>query len=502
MRKKTQLFKCCLTALAAVTALICVLACSNFFFLNGGITAEAADLTDEAFPKLHWKLEFGDSKIGTIQSVCVTPNYIVTIDNVADDPNQHDIVSAYYKNKTDENGNPVEQYSLAKRVSDFNWEHGNCMAYNPTTNLIYVALYTNTTGDNAGCIYEMDPNTLEYVGKVQIGDGSYNILGIGYKADTNQYVIQTDDGADYSMMLLDANFQIIDNYGPVDPKPGWNFQGLVVNGDYVINLPLTSQKSGEWIDVFSLSRRALVYSARMHIDLHGAAGTEGEGFSMLDTNTLLLIMNVREKSGADMVRFYTARIPEQKSVSENSVSDNSVSGNEVVSENEASVSSASASQNKIQNNKKNHSKGSGKTSKAGSSGKQKAGPKTISSLNQNAVYKKDGSSKPVAEAPAFQFVNSVFVGAGKVIGAVMTGNRKALGKFGRSASRFFRTFWHRIRTFRAPHWLPYAIVFGILLLLGPGMLLYMIHLKKARERLKKRTKELRDEIRKKMDEDD
>lgn len=477
MRKNSRMLKCCLAVLTAVAALICVSAFSGrIFHALGGVIADAASLTDESFSKLRWKLEFADSKTGSVQSVCVTEHYIITIDNVADDASKHDIVSAYYKGTEDENGNPVKQYSLAKRVSDFNWEHGNCMTYNPNKGLIYVALYTNTEGDNAGCIYEMNPNTLEYAGKIQIGDGSYNILGIGYKEDTNQYVIQTDEAGGYSMKLLDANFQIIDDYGPVDPSPGWNFQGLVVIGDYVINLPLTKQKLGEWIDVFSLSRRSLIYSKRMRIDLTEAGGTEGEGFGRLDEDTLILIMNSRNSDGADMVRFYTAKIPENKDNSKETVSGNGAS----VSENgsESTVSSDNTPK------------------------KKNAGKKPLNSLNENAVYKKDGSYEPVAEAPAFQAITKALGSAGTFLRALFTGNKKALGEFKENVSHGFRTFVQKVRHFHPPRWLPYVVIAISLFLLGPGMLLYMIHLKRARKRSRERTKRLREEIRKRMEEEE
>lgn len=482
IRKNFRLLKCCLAAFLAAAALLCVPSFSVFHFLMPGtISARADNLTDDSFSKLEWKLEFADYKIGTVQSVCTTENYIITIDNVADDPSKNDIVSAYYKNKTDENGNPVKQYSLAKRVSDREWEHGNCMTYNPNTGLIYVALYTNTTGDNAGCVYEMDPNTLEYVGKIQIGDGSYNILGLGYKEDTNQYIMQTDAAGGFSMKLLDANFQIIDDYGPVDPNPGNNFQGLVADGDYAINLPVTvhKKKLGEWMDVFSISRRALIYSAQMNIDLYGSTASEGEGFCKLDEDTLLLVLNIYMKDGAEMVRFYTAEIPGSagEKVSEKA----SMSANGAVSENRAdSENSGSAS---------------------GSSSGNAAASLPLNTLNENSVSRKNGSSQVVTEAPAVRGLNSLLSNFEKLLGALVTGNGKALRKFGRNITHGWRTFLHHLHHIHTPRWLPYAILFAVLLVAGPGMLLYMLHLKKARKRLDERTKRLREEILRKMDED-
>lgn len=480
-RKNSRMLKCCLAVFITAAALLCMPGC--ILPSPGILTAEAADLSDDIFPDLQWKLEFADAKTGVVQSVCVTDNYIITIDNVADDASRNDIVSAYYKNTTDENGDPVKQYSLAKRVCNFNWEHGNCMTYNPTTGLIYVSLYTNTEGDNAGCVYEMDPRTLSYVGKQQIGDGSYNILGLGYKSDTNQYVMQTDAAGGFSMKLLDADFRIIDDFGPQDPKPGSNFQGLMADGDYAVNLPVTVRKNlGEWMDVFSVSRRSVIYSGQMNIDLYGADVTEGEGFARLDQDTLLLIMNVVTKDGANMVRFYTASLSKNESTKEAADSGSS------------SLSSDSLSENSAAEPAEADSSQSGLSDAASASGREMALP----SSGENAA---DGTASIVSEAPAVRVLNTFLTNAEKLVRALVTGNRKALRRFGRRTAARWKKLVRRVRAFRPPGWLPYAILFAVLLAAGPGMLLYMIHLKRARRRLRKRTKELREEIRKKMEED-
>lgn len=267
---------------------------------------------DEAFSHITWEKLFEDALLtpnGVMQSVCVTEHYIISIENTADDPGQPDTVSAYYRNSVDENGQPVQQYSLAKRVADTDWEHGNGMAYNPNTGEIYVALYTNTHGDNGGCLYVMDPNTLALKGKIKVSD-SYNILGIGYRREENQYVIQTDGTGGYSIKILDENFQLLDDQGPADPSPGYNFQDLCVSGDYVINFPLTyGMNIGEYMHVYSLSRRTTVASVPLDFQLMDYIQIEAESICELEQGVFLTIVNVVDSSGGRRCCFYRTVLP-------------------------------------------------------------------------------------------------------------------------------------------------------------------------------------------------
>jgi hypothetical protein len=167
---------------------------------------------------------------GNMQSICATEDYIICMENVAEDASTPDVIKAYYRNDTDEEGNPVEQYSLAKRVADTCYEHCNGMAYNPNTGEIAVALYTNYIAENRGCIYLMDAKTLEYKSKVKISD-DYNILGIDYDSDQDRYVIQTDAQGGYSFKILDSQFQVVEDLGNYDgTAKGSNFQDLCVSG--------------------------------------------------------------------------------------------------------------------------------------------------------------------------------------------------------------------------------------------------------------------------------
>lgn len=177
----------------------------------------------------------------------------------ADNAETLDIVSAYYRYDKDADGNPVEQYSLANRVQEREWEHGNGMTYNRRTNEIYVSLYTNTIEENRGCLYVMDPDTLGYKRTIKVAD-DYNILGIDYIEKTDQYIIQTNVDGGYSFKILDRNFQVIDDLGEFkDSTVGTNFQDCIVSEDYIITFPLTLDMGiGDYFSIYSIEGRCLV----------------------------------------------------------------------------------------------------------------------------------------------------------------------------------------------------------------------------------------------------
>ena len=66
------------------------------------MTGSAEIAGPEAFENLVWEQVFQDDLHGgVVQSVCVTENYIITIENMADNAEVRDIVSAYYRKDTD-----------------------------------------------------------------------------------------------------------------------------------------------------------------------------------------------------------------------------------------------------------------------------------------------------------------------------------------------------------------------------------------------------------------
>lgn len=267
---------------------------------------------DGAFSNIAWKQVFEEGLIkpsGVVQSICATKDYIITIENTAENQ-EPDVVSAYYKNKVDKDGNPVKQYSLAKRVADTNWEHGNGMAYNPNTNEIYVALYTDLNPENRGCLFVMDPETLQYKGKIKISD-DYNVLGIGYKKDTNQYVIQTNIEGGYSFKILDSNFHVVEDLGQyANTAKGNNFQDLAVSGDYILNFPLTLNLGiGDYLHVYSISRKAMIADPKLDFHFEGITEDEPESLCEIEPGVFLAAVNVVEASGQRKIRFYKMELP-------------------------------------------------------------------------------------------------------------------------------------------------------------------------------------------------
>lgn len=277
------------------------------------ITAEAGIAEDDAFAGAKWEKIIEDTiegEQGVVQSMCATEHYIVCMENTGDQTDAPDIIKAYYRNSVDENGNPVEQYSLAKRVADKNYEHSNGMAYNPKTGEIAVALYTNNDEQNRGCIYLMDAQTFAYKGKVQISD-QYNILGIDYDEENDRYLIQTNVDGGYSFKILDNQFRIIEDLGEyIGTAKGDNFQDLCVSGDYIINFPLTLFLGiGDYINMYSISRRALVSDSQLDFQFEGVSYDEPEGICELEPGVFAAAVNVGYEDGRRTICIYKTMVP-------------------------------------------------------------------------------------------------------------------------------------------------------------------------------------------------
>lgn len=285
-------------------------------FLSGvyGTAAAAAGIAeDDAFEGAKWEKIIEDEiegEQGVVQSMCATEHYIVCMENTGDNTDAPDVIKAYYRNTVDENGNPVEQYSLAKRVAEQNYEHANGMAYNPNTGEIAVALYTSNDEQNRGCIYLMDAQTFTYKGKVQISD-QYNILGIDYDEEYDRYVIQTNIEGGYSFKILDNQFQVTEDLGEyLGTAKGDNFQDLCVSGDYIINFPLTLFMGiGDYINMYSISQRALVSDSRLDFGFEGVVHDEPEGICELEPGVFAAAVNVVYEDGRKTVCIYKTMVP-------------------------------------------------------------------------------------------------------------------------------------------------------------------------------------------------
>lgn len=269
--------------------------------------------SDDAFEGVTWEKIFEDDiegPNGVVQSMCVTENYIICIENYEDSTEKSDIIKAYYRNDTDVHGKPVERYSMAKRVVERSYEHGNGMAYNPNTREIAVALYTHLEPENRGCIFLMDSETLSFKRKVKIAD-DYNILGIGYDGENDRYIIQTNVDGGYSFKILDNKFKIIEDLGEYDgTAKGNNFQDLCVSGDYIINFPLTLGLGiGDYINMYSISRKELVSDPQLDFQLGDVSSDEPESICELEPGVFIAAVNVVEADGSRKIRIYKTMVP-------------------------------------------------------------------------------------------------------------------------------------------------------------------------------------------------
>lgn len=284
-----------------------------FGWMLNPLTVHAEIASDRAFDGAVWEKIIEDdieAAEGVVQSMCVTDYYIIMMENVAEDGTTPDIIKAYYRYDHDENGQPVERYSLAKRVQDMCYEHCNGMAFNPNTREIVVALYTSYNAENRGCVFLLDADTLEFKGRLKITD-DYNILGIGYDQAEDCYYIQTNADGGFTFKKLDSQFQIIDDYGTMEGySKGTNFQDLCVSGDYIINLPLTLHMGiGDYINMYSISRRVMVSDTQMNFNFEGVSGDEPESICELEPGLFAVTVTQSYADGRRTVAVYKTMVP-------------------------------------------------------------------------------------------------------------------------------------------------------------------------------------------------
>ncbi len=282
------------------------------FTFEAALAPRETKAADNLLGDASWQFLFASpmsTVTGVVQSICVTDYYIITIENVADSADTLDIVSAYYKWPYDEYGNPVQQYSLAKRVQSEEWEHGNSMCYNPNTGEIYVALYTNTKSENRGSLYVMDPQTLTRTRTIKL-TSNFNFLAITYDEVNNIYYAQTNADTGYSILAFDENFSIMANYGPEDPAPGYNFQDFCLAGDYLLEFPLTyGMDIGEYMMAYSVSSRSVVDIIPLYFGHDSSTKIEPESIKALDGSGFIVAVNVAFADGSSQCEFYRAEFP-------------------------------------------------------------------------------------------------------------------------------------------------------------------------------------------------
>lgn len=244
---------------------------------------------------------------GQLQSICATDQYIVCLVNGDKYTTKPDTLIAFYRNSTDANGNPVEQYSYAFHVTETDYEHGNGMTYNPDTQEIAIAgLFTNDSS-NAGAVFLVDANTLQFKRKVQVGDGSMNYFGIDYDQENGRYILMANRVADYSFIFTDSDFQITDTLNLHLSNSRSSFQDFCVAGDSIISIPYM-QRDGfmNIVDVYSISQKQRVGSYYLTLPGHDAFDVEPEGICQLEPGHLLMASIIK---GTTNFRLYDITLP-------------------------------------------------------------------------------------------------------------------------------------------------------------------------------------------------
>lgn len=242
---------------------------------------------------------------GQLQSMCATDQYIVCLVNANKYTTEPDTLIAYYRNDTDANGNPVEKYSYAFHVTETDYEHGNGMCYNPNTQEIAIAgLFTNNP-DNAGAVFIVDANTLQFKRKVQVGNGSMNYFGIDYVPETDQYVLMANRIADYAFCFTDSEFNITDILNLHLSYSRSSFQDFIVCGDSIISIPYM-QREGYMniLDVYSISLEQRVGSYYLTLPGHDAFDVEPEGICELEPGHFLISSIVKDTTNFKIYEVY------------------------------------------------------------------------------------------------------------------------------------------------------------------------------------------------------
>ena len=318
-----------------------------FLFLTHPILCQAGFASNTPFAGVSWEMVAEYPLLGStgvVQSVCATEDYIICIENYNDLTTDSDVVSAYYKNDTDKDGNPVTQYSLALQVQDADYAHANGMAYNPVTHEILVSGYSSPDASNFGCIFRLDPDTLQQKERVQISD-SYNILGIDYLPSTGGYLIQTDTNGGYSFKILDASFQVVDDWGtyPFDFYME-NFQDLCVSGDLFFIFPLTMHLGiGNFLQTYSISQKTLLSDDAVDFGFSDdIVSNEPEGLCETNPGEFIAIVNLQKSDGTRLLRLYRTRVPYLFHISTSSAEHGSVSESGDVSRGEEKTISYTA----------------------------------------------------------------------------------------------------------------------------------------------------------------
>ncbi len=280
------------------------------FFGGMAMNVQAAIKDATVFENVSWEY-MGETSVisdtGWLQSMCCTEDYIICLENTSTSDSTADTFLAFYKNEVDADGNPVTQYSLAKTVTETDYEHANGMTYNPDTREILVVGATPLNRENRGIVYIVDADTLKLKRTVRLSNG-YKLLGVAYSEDTGHYVVQffNDGYTESFFMELDEDFQQV---GDVMPAVMWQdirHQDFCISGDYLISLAFTEGASNSNVmHIYSLSQRELLVSYDLDILQEDGAFIEPESICEMGPGQILIGNAMRDPR---RIAFYWTRV--------------------------------------------------------------------------------------------------------------------------------------------------------------------------------------------------
>ena len=266
---------------------------------------ESADVFQDSQWGLLLEYEL-DNDIENFQSICVTDQYIVCLVNSSNKEAIPDRLIAFYKNDTDENGEPVEQYSYAKTVCETDYEHGNGMTYNPETDEIIIAGGHPLKQENFGCLFVVDAQTLQFKRKIQISS-EWRVRAVSYCADKKGYLVQSCKLNNYRFVEVDMDFQITrEFFGDISISKKETFQDFEVCGNDIITVPFEKGNSYNG-SVFLYSRDDGGLVGKYELDLpSGASAVEAESVAELSPGVFLLGCAM---GGPRRIALYQAELP-------------------------------------------------------------------------------------------------------------------------------------------------------------------------------------------------
>lgn len=234
------------------------------------VPAYSAIKDETVFNDVQWEA-IGETPVlqdkGWVQSMCTTNNYIICLENASNKTSDNDTLIAFYKNDYDENGNPVEQYSVAKQVTEMDYEHGNGMTYNPVTNELLIVGSTPLNPENRGYVYIVDADTLKFKRKVHVAD--HNLLGIAYIKDTNEYMIQMFDAGYTNVQFVrtDADFKLTGSSFPAKTETNLRHQDFCVSGEYLLSLAFNQKvENSNVMHIYSIETGELLTEYKLTIN--------------------------------------------------------------------------------------------------------------------------------------------------------------------------------------------------------------------------------------------